>query len=73
MQEKPRPLKAELKAAQPQLIDPAERRLIAYHESGHAVVAWLTPAADTVHKVTIVPHGQAPGLTEQFPGQERHN
>ncbi len=62
-----------LGAAQPRLMDPAERRLIAYHESGHAVVAWLTPAADPVHKVTIVPHGQALGLTEQLPGQERHN
>ena len=62
-----------LGAAQPQLMDPAERRLIAYHESGHAVVAWLTPAADPVHKVTIVPHGQALGLTEQLPGHERHN
>ncbi len=62
-----------LGAAQPQLMDPAERRLIAYHESGHAVVAWLTPAADPVHKVTIVPHGQALGLTEQLPGRERHN
>ena len=62
-----------LGAAQPRLMDPAERRLIAYHESGHAVVAWVTPAADPVHKVTIVPHGQALGLTEQLPGQERHN
>jgi cell division protease FtsH len=36
-------------------------------------MAWLTPAADPVHKVTIVPHGRALGLTEQLPGQERHN
>ncbi|MGH7815422.1 MAG: ATP-dependent zinc metalloprotease FtsH [Candidatus Binataceae bacterium] len=62
-----------LGAAQPQLIDPSERRVIACHESGHAVVAWLTPEADPVHKVTIVPHGQALGLTQQLPGQERHN
>jgi cell division protease FtsH len=59
--------------AQPKLMDPEERRIIAYHESGHAVVAWVTPEADPVHKVTIVPHGQALGLTEQLPGQERHN
>ena len=65
--------KIRLGAAQPKLMDLGERRLIAYHESGHAVVAWLTPAADPVHKVTIVPHGRALGLTEQLPGQERHN
>lgn len=65
--------KVRLGAAHPQLIDPKERRVIAYHEAGHAVVAWLTPAADPVHKVTIVPHGQALGVTEQVPGEERHN
>jgi cell division protease FtsH len=65
--------KVRLGAAQPQLIDPSERRVIAYHESGHAVVAWMTPNADPVQKVTIVPHGQALGLTQQIPGQERHN
>ncbi|MGO9062935.1 MAG: ATP-dependent zinc metalloprotease FtsH [Candidatus Binataceae bacterium] len=65
--------KVRLGAAHPQLMDPAERRVVAYHESGHAVVAWLSPAADPVHKVTIVPHGQALGLTEQIPGEERHN
>ena len=65
--------KIRLGAAHPQLIDPKERRLIAYHEAGHAVVAWLTPAADPVQKVTIVPHGQALGLTAQIPGEDRHN
>jgi cell division protease FtsH len=60
-------------AAHPQLVNPGERRVIAYHECGHAVVAWLTPAADPVHKVTIVPHGQALGMTQQLPGEERHN
>jgi cell division protease FtsH len=65
--------KIRLGAAHPHLIDPEERRVVAYHESGHAVTAWLNPAADPVHKVTIVPHGQALGLTEQIPGEERHN
>jgi len=65
--------KIRLGAAHPQLIDPKERRLIAYHEAGHAIVAWFTPEADPVQKVTIVPHGQALGVTEQVPGEDRHN
>lgn len=65
--------KVRLGAALPRLIDPAERRVVGYHECGHALVAWLNPAADPVRKVTIVPHGQALGLTEQLPGEDRHN
>ncbi len=65
--------KIRLGAAHPQLIDPKERRLIAYHEAGHAIAAWFTPAADPVQKVTIVPHGQALGVTAQVPGEDRHN
>jgi cell division protease FtsH len=55
------------------VLDPKARRTIAYHESGHALVAWLTPQADPVYKVTIVPHGQALGITEQRPEEERYN
>jgi cell division protease FtsH len=65
--------KIRLGVALPQLVNPEERRVVAYHEAGHAVVAWFTPAADPVQKVTIVPHGQALGVTEQVPGEERHN
>ncbi len=65
--------KVRMGAAHQRLVNPAERRVVAYHECGHAVVAWLTPAADLVHKVTIVPHGQALGMTEQLPGEDRHN
>jgi cell division protease FtsH len=54
------------------LISDGERRLTAYHEAGHAVVAALTPRADPLHKVTIVPRGRALGLTLQLPESDRH-
>jgi cell division protease FtsH len=57
----------------PLLLDPRERRVVAYHEGGHALVAWFTPSADPVHKVTIIPRGQALGVTEQVPGEDRYN
>lgn len=50
-----------------------EKRLIAYHESGHAVVASLLPHADPPDKVTIIPRGRALGATEQLDQEERHN
>ncbi len=65
--------KIRLGAAHPRLIDPRERKVVAYHESGHAVAAWLTPGADAVQKVTIVPRGRALGQTEQIPAEDRHN
>jgi cell division protease FtsH len=49
-----------------------ERITCAYHESGHAVVAALLPAADPLHKVTIIPRGRALGVTMQLPEQDRH-
>jgi cell division protease FtsH len=62
-----------LGGVRPLLLDAHERRVVAYHESGHALVAWLNPAADPVHKVTIIPHGRALGVTEQLPGDDRYN
>ncbi|HEY7792357.1 MAG TPA: ATP-dependent zinc metalloprotease FtsH, partial [Vicinamibacterales bacterium] len=57
----------------PVLADLHDRRIVAYHEGGHAVVAWLTTAADDVRKVTIIPRGRALGVTEQLPGEDRYN
>jgi len=62
-----------LGGARPRLADVNERRVVAYHETGHALVAWLTPAADPVHKITIIPHGRALGVTEQLPGEDHYN
>jgi cell division protease FtsH len=59
--------------AMPKLQDVRERETVAYHEAGHAVVAWFSPMADPVHKVTIIPHGRALGVTEQLPLEDRHN
>jgi cell division protease FtsH len=51
---------------------PEEKHAVAVHESGHALVAALSPQADPVAKVTILPAGQALGVTEQLPLVERH-
>ncbi len=55
------------------LISEEEKRSTAYHEAGHALVAKLTPGADPVHKVTIIPRGRALGATTTLPMDERHN
>jgi cell division protease FtsH len=57
----------------PPLSNENERKVVAYHEAGHAVVAALTPGADPVLKVTIVPRGQALGVTAQLPNDDRRN
>jgi cell division protease FtsH len=50
-----------------------EKRVTAYHEAGHALVARLLPGTDPVHKVTIIPRGRALGVTMQLPQEDRHN
>lgn len=49
-----------------------EKERVAYHEGGHAVLAYVLPDADPVHKVTILPTGMALGVTQQLPLEERH-
>ena len=62
-----------LGGVRPLLLDAEERRAVAYHEAGHALAAWLTPEADSVRKVTIIPRGRALGVTEQLPGEDHYN
>ncbi|MFA5161370.1 MAG: ATP-dependent zinc metalloprotease FtsH [Elusimicrobiales bacterium] len=54
------------------IISEAERKIIAYHESGHALVAKLIPGSDPVHKVSIIPRGPALGYTLQLPIEDRY-
>ncbi|MGZ8580477.1 MAG: ATP-dependent zinc metalloprotease FtsH [Actinomycetota bacterium] len=53
------------------IMDEGERRLIAYHEGGHAMVAHVLPNTDEVHKITVIPRGRALGYTLTLPEQDR--
>ncbi|WP_263841323.1 ATP-dependent zinc metalloprotease FtsH [Salinibacter sp.] len=54
------------------VLDDEEKRLLAYHEAGHAIVGAVLPNADPVHKVTIVPRGKAMGVTQQLPEKDKY-
>ncbi|MBR9976033.1 MAG: ATP-dependent zinc metalloprotease FtsH [Bacteroidetes bacterium] len=54
------------------IISDAEKRMTAYHEAGHVLVAKMIPEADPVHKVTIIPRGRALGVTTYLPIDEKH-
>jgi len=54
------------------VISEQEKRITAYHEAGHALIAKLIPGTDPLHKVTIIPRGRALGLTMQLPTDEKH-
>jgi cell division protease FtsH len=54
------------------IISEAEKKITAYHEGGHALVAKLTPGTDPIHKVTIIPRGLALGVTQQLPVEDKY-
>ncbi|AGC49592.1 ATP-dependent zinc metalloprotease FtsH [Lawsonia intracellularis] len=55
------------------ILSDEEKKITAYHEGGHALVARLLPKTDPVHKVTIIPRGRALGVTMQLPEADRHS
>jgi len=54
------------------LMSEEEKKIIAYHETGHALVGWALPNADPIHKVTIIPRGRALGYTQALPESEKY-
>ncbi|MBS0205438.1 MAG: ATP-dependent zinc metalloprotease FtsH [Planctomycetes bacterium] len=56
-----------------EVLNERERLMTAYHESGHALLAWLLSDVDHVHKVTIIPRGRALGVTQLLPDEDRYN
>jgi len=56
-----------------EMISDEEKKIIAYHEAGHALLAKITPGTDPIQKVTIIPRGRSLGATEQVPEEDRHN
>jgi cell division protease FtsH len=65
--------KIELGAARKLLLTPADKRRTAYHEAGHALVGMLTPGADPVRKISIIPRTMSLGVTISAPGSDRFN
>ncbi|MBM4146948.1 MAG: ATP-dependent metallopeptidase FtsH/Yme1/Tma family protein [Nitrospira sp.] len=59
-------------AVREETISEAEKRITAYHEAGHALVAWSLPGTDPIHKVSIIPRGMAMGVTQLLPEEDRH-
>lgn len=55
------------------VITEEEKKVTAYHEAGHALIALLTPGSDPVHKMSIIPRGRAMGVTMYLPSEEKYN
>tara|TARA_Y100001933_G_scaffold265210_1_gene337083 strand:- start:3688 stop:5565 length:1878 start_codon:yes stop_codon:yes gene_type:complete len=60
-------------AKREEVLSEKEKEMTAYHEAGHALLAWLLPGCDRLHKVTIVPRGRALGVTQLLPEEDRLN
>ena len=56
-----------------EVLSEREKQITAYHEAGHALLAWIVPGADRVHKVTVIPRGRALGVTQLLPEEDRLN
>ncbi len=56
-----------------EVLSEKEKRITAYHEAGHALLSWMSPQGDRVHKITIVPRGRALGATQLLPEEDRLN
>lgn len=59
-------------AVREETISDLEKRITAYHEAGHTLVAWNLPGTDPIHKVSIIPRGMAMGVTQLLPEEDRH-
>lgn len=59
-------------AVREETISDIEKRITAYHEAGHTLVAWNLPGTDPIHKVSIIPRGMAMGVTQLLPEEDRH-
>jgi cell division protease FtsH len=60
-------------AKREEVLNDHEKEMTAYHEAGHALLAWILPGNDRVHKVTVIPRGRALGVTQLLPQEDRLN
>ena len=60
-------------AKREEILTEHEKSMTAYHEAGHALIAWFLPDVDPVHKVTIIPRGRALGVTQLLPEEDRYH
>ena len=60
-------------AKREEVLNDREKLITAYHEAGHALLAWILPGNDRVHKVTVIPRGRALGVTQLLPQEDRLN